>query len=179
MQALEQQAREVGEGFVAAEDLRTFVRGNRNGHIAENYVSAAQLTDEEAEALMAGRAYGPVLKNNEWTMSRALDTKTVPDSLGIRHIVLPYTEEKLADSLLMALRQGGDFAQAASQYSVYDATAANGGEVGVLPFSAFTGEFAEALAGATPGRHREDRFGRCHPAHAGIPCRRSPRSTCR
>ena len=151
MQALEQQAREVGEGFVAAEDLRTFVRGNRNGHIAENYVSAAQLTDEEAEALMAGRAYGPVLKNNEWTMSRALDTKTVPDSLGIRHIVLPYTEEKLADSLLMALRQGGDFAQAASQYSVYDATAANGGEVGVLPFSAFTGEFAEALAGARQG----------------------------
>ena len=151
MQALEQQAREVGVGFVAAEDLRTFVRGNRNGHIAENYVSAAQLTDEEAEALMAGRAYGPVLKNNEWTMSRALDTKTVPDSLGIRHIVLPYTEEKLADSLLMALRQGGDFAQAASQYSVYDATAANGGEVGVLPFSAFTGEFAEALAGARQG----------------------------
>lgn len=151
MQALEKQAREVGEGFVAAEDLRTFVRGNRNGHIAENYVSAAQLTDEEAEALMAGRAYGPVLKNNEWTMSRALDTKTVPDSLGIRHIVLPYTEEKLADSLLMALRQGGDFAQAASQYSVYDATAANGGEVGVLPFSAFTGEFAEALAGARQG----------------------------
>ena len=151
MQALEKQAREVGEGFVAAEDLRTFVRGNRNGHIAENYVSAAQLTDEEAEALMAGRAYGPVLKNNEWTMSRALDTKTVPDSLGIRHIVLPYTEEKLADSLLTALRQGGDFAQAASQYSVYDATAANGGEVGVLPFSAFTGEFAEALAGARQG----------------------------
>ena len=151
MQALEKQAREVGERFVAAEDLRTFVRGNRNGHIAENYVSAAQLTDEEAEALMAGRAYGPVLKNNEWTMSRALDTKTVPDSLGIRHIVLPYTEEKLADSLLMALRQGGDFAQAASQYSVYDATAANGGEVGVLPFSAFTGEFAEALAGARQG----------------------------
>ena len=151
MQALEQQAREVGEGFVAAEDLRTFVRGNRNGHIADNYVSAAQLTDEEAEALMAGRAYGPVLKNNEWTMSRALDTKTVPDSLGIRHIVLPYTEEKLADSLLMALRQGGDFAQAASQYSVYDATAANGGEVGVLPFSAFTGEFAEALASARQG----------------------------
>ena len=151
MQALEQQAREVGEGFVAAEDLRTFVRGNRNGHIAENYVSAAQLTDEEAEALMAGRVYGPVLKNNEWTMSRALDTKTVPDSLGIRHIVLPYTEEKLADSLLTALRQGGDFAQAASQYSVYDATAANGGEVGVLPFSAFTGEFAEALAGARQG----------------------------
>ena len=151
MQALEKQAREVGEGFVAAEDLRTFVRGNRNGHIAENYVSAAQLTDEEAEALMAGRAYGPVLKNNEWTMSRALDSKMVPDSVGVRHIVLPYAQEALADSLLTVLKKGGDFAQTAARYSVYDATAANGGEVGVLPFSAFTGEFAAALANARQG----------------------------
>ena len=65
--------------------------------------------------------------------------------------MLPYTEEKLADSLLTVARQGGDFAQLAAQYSVYDATAANGGEVGVLPFSAFNGEFAEALAGAKQG----------------------------
>ena len=84
-------------------------------------------------------------------MARALDTKMVPDSMGIRHIVLPYTEDTLADSLLTALRGGADFAQAASQYSVYDMTAANGGEVGVMPFSAFSGEFAEALAGAKEG----------------------------
>ncbi len=63
----------------------------------------------------------------------------------------PYTEDVLADSLLTALRGGADFAQAASQYSVYDMTAANGGEVGVMPFSAFSGEFAEALAGAREG----------------------------
>lgn len=63
-------------------------------------------------------------------MARALDTKIVPDSMGIRHIVLPYTQEALADSLLTVLKGGADFAQVAAQYSVYDATAANGGEVG-------------------------------------------------
>ncbi|MDE6778876.1 MAG: peptidylprolyl isomerase, partial [Alistipes sp.] len=36
-------------------------------------------------------------------------------------------------------------------YSVYEATAQNGGEVGVMPFSAFTGEFIEALADAKSG----------------------------
>lgn len=151
MLALENQAKEVGAQFASAEDVRSFVRGNRNGHIADNYVAAAQLTDEEAEALTAGKQYGPVLKNNEWTMARVLDAKTAPDSLGVRHIVLPYTQEALADSLMGVLRNGGDFAALASQYSVYDATAANGGEVGVLPFSAFTGEFAESLAGAKSG----------------------------
>ncbi|HIY68289.1 MAG TPA: SurA N-terminal domain-containing protein [Candidatus Alistipes intestinigallinarum] len=149
--ALEKQAAEVGREFAAAEDVKAFVRANRNGKIAESYVTSAQLTDEEGKALMAGEMYGPVLKNNEWTMARVLDAKMAPDTLGIRHIVLPYTQETLADSLLTVLKNGGDFAATASQYSVYDATAANGGEVGVMPFSAFTGEFAEALAGAKKG----------------------------
>ena len=149
--ALEKKAAEVGGEFAAAEDVKAFVRANRNGRIAENYVTAAQLTDEEGKALMAGKMYGPVLKNNEWRMARVLDAKMAPDSVGIRHIVLPYTQETLADSLLTALEKGGDFAAAAARYSVYDATAANGGEVGVMPFSAFTGEFAEALAGAKKG----------------------------
>ncbi|MEG1864677.1 MAG: peptidylprolyl isomerase [Alistipes sp.] len=149
--ALEKSVAEVGAQFAATTDLKTFVRGNRNGHIADRYVSASQLPADEAQALLAGGTYGPVLKNNEWTMSRVLESKTVSDSLGVRHIVLPYTQEVVADSLLTVLRNGGDFAQLAAQYSVYDATAANGGEVGVMPFSAFTDEFAEALAGAKQG----------------------------
>ena len=151
MLALEKSVAEVGAQFAATEELKSFVRANRNGKIADNYVSAKQLSEEEAKALLDGATYGPVLKNNEWTMARALDTKIVPDSMGIRHIVLPYTQEALADSLLTVLKGGADFAQAAAQYSVYDATAANGGEVGVMPFSAFSGEFAAALANAKTG----------------------------
>ena len=149
--ALEKSVAEVGREFAAAGEVKSFVRGNRNGKIADSFVSAAQLPDEEAKALMAGEMYGPVLKNNEWTMARVLDSKMAPDSVGIRHIVLPYTQEALADSLLTTLRNGADFAQTARNYSVYDATAANGGEVGVMPFSAFTGEFAAALADAKKG----------------------------
>ena len=148
---LEKKVTEVGKEFAVTEELKSFVRGNRNGKVADNYVSAAQLSEEEAEALMAGKTYGPVLKNNEWTMARVLSSKMAPDTIGVRHIVLPYTEEKLADSLLTALRGGADFAAAAAQYSVYAAPAANGGEVGVMPFSAFSGEFAAALANAKTG----------------------------
>ena len=84
-------------------------------------------------------------------MDRVQESKMGPDTLGIRHIVLPYTQEALADSLLTVIKGGADFAQLASQYSVYEATAANGGEVGVVPFSAFTGEFVAALANAKRG----------------------------
>ena len=134
MLALEKSVAEVGAQFAATEELKSFVRANRNGKIADNYVSAKQLSEEEAKALLDGATYGPVLKNNEWTMARALDTKIVPDSMGIRHIVLPYTQEALADSLLTVLKGGADFAQ-----------------VAVMPFSAFSGEFAAALANAKTG----------------------------
>lgn len=151
MLALEQTATAVGAEFAAATDLKSFVRGNRNGQISDRYVSAAQLAEDEVAALMGGNQYGPVLKNNTWTMARVLDAVVAPDTLGIRHIVLPYSEEKLADSLLMVLRGGADFAEMARNYSVYDATAANGGDVGVMPFSSFTGEFIAPLANAKQG----------------------------
>ncbi len=151
LKALEETATEVGGEFAATSEVKSFVRANRNGKVADNYVSKAQLSDEEAEALMADKMYGPVLKNNEWTMSRVVASKMAPDSIGIRHIVLPYTEDALADSLLTTLRNGADFAQTALRYSVYEATAANGGEVGIMPFSAFNGEFIDALASAKQG----------------------------
>lgn len=151
MLALEKTASEVGAQFAAAEDVKTFVRGNRNGRVADRFVAASQLPEDEAAALMAGEMYGPVLKNNEWTMARVVDSKVVADSIGVRHIVLPYTAEATADSLLTVIKNGGDFAQLAAQYSVYEQTAAVGGEVGVMPFSAFTGEFTTALAGAKQG----------------------------
>ncbi len=149
--AVERKARAAAEEFAAAEDLRAYVRSNRNAAIGDRYVSVAQLSADESETFLAGKMYGPVLKNDVWTMGRVVEQKMAPDSLGVRHIVLHYTQDQLADSLLTVLRQGGDFAQIAMQYSAYDATAANGGEVGVLPFSAFTDEFAEALAGAKVG----------------------------
>lgn len=151
LQDLENTATEVGREFAATEEVRSFVRANRNGKVSETYISGAQLSEEESAALMADKMYGPVLKNNEWTMSRVVDSKMAPDSIGIRHIVLPYTQEALADSLLTTLRNGADFAQTAMQYSLYEATAANGGEVGVMPFSAFSGEFIDALATAKKG----------------------------
>lgn len=149
--AIEQKARAAADEFAAADDIRAYVRSNHNAAIADRYVAASQLSAEEADAFLNGKMYGPVLKNDVWMMGRVFEQKMVPDSLGVRHIVLHYTQEQLADSLLNVLRQGGDFAQLAQQYSAYAATAANGGEVGVLPFSAFTDEFADALANIKQG----------------------------
>ncbi len=148
--AISREAEKVGAEFAVAEEVKTFARANRNGHIADNFVSAAQLTAEEREALMEDKMYGPVLKNNEWTMSRVVASKMAPDTIGVRHIVLSYQQEGLADSLMTVLKNGGDFAALAAEHSLA-ATAANGGDAGVYPFSGFTGEFAEVLGNAQEG----------------------------
>lgn len=150
MLAIEKEVRAVGEEFAAADDVRAFVRKNIKGNIADHYVSAAQLGEDEA-VVLDGEQYGPVLKANEWVMSRAVATKMAPDSIGLSHIVLSSQDAALADSLYTALKNGGDFAEAAAKYSTYTATAQNGGEIGVMPFSGFTTDMADQLAEAKVG----------------------------
>ena len=149
MNAIETEVNAVAAEFAAASDVRAFVRQNRRGSVADRYVSKNQLSTAEAAALMSGKQYGPVLENDVWTMSRVVDSKVVPDSLGLQHIVLRYDDDKLADSLVKALKKGADFA-AALENSVVE-TASNGGELGVVPFSALPAEFVEALATAKKG----------------------------
>lgn len=149
MLEIEKKAQATGEEFAVAEDVRAFVRKNM-GTVAANYVNAAQLAEDEA-VLLDGKQYGPVLKANEWVMSRAIDIKMAPDSVDLSHIVLDPTQTALADSLYTALKGGADFAAAAQQHSVYAATAQDGGKLGVMPYSALNPELAEPLATAKRG----------------------------
>ena len=148
---LEQTVREVASQFEGAEDVRAFIRENRFGKIAPNFVSAIQIPDDMAEPLSAGKMYGPILKNDNWTIARVVESKMLPDSIGLRHIVLPYTQEQIADSLMTALRNGADFAQMARDYSVYMETASKGGDFGIVPFSAFPDEVSAQLETAKKG----------------------------
>ena len=146
---IEKKAATMGEEFAAAEDVRAFVRKNM-GNVAMNYQSKAMLSEEES-VLLDGKQYGPVLKANEWVISRPIDIKMAPDSVGLNHIVLDATQVALADSLVTVLKGGANFADVAAAHSAYAATAQNGGDLGVIPFSALNPELADVLATAKKG----------------------------
>ncbi len=148
---IENTALNTSKEFAASDDLKQYVRSNLNGSISNNYMSASQLGEEQAAALVAGKMYGPLNNNNVWTMSRVVSSMVAPDSIGARHIVLSYDQNDLADSLLVALKGGASFADAARTHSLYSQTAQAGGEVGVMPFSSFVGEFIEPMAKAKRG----------------------------
>ena len=149
MTDIENKVKAAGEEFAATEDIRAYVRKNM-GTIGDHYASAAELSADEA-VMLEGQQYGPVLKSNEWVMSRALAVKEAPDSIALSHIVLPASDTALVDSLFNALKGGADFAEAAKKHSAYAQTAQVGGELGVLPFSSLSVDMADQLASAKKG----------------------------
>jgi peptidyl-prolyl cis-trans isomerase D len=150
MAAIENEVKGVAAEFAAATDVKSFVRQNRHGSIDDRYVSKDELSKAEVSALMAGKTFGPELANDVWSVARVLDSKMVADSLTLSHIVVSYDAEKLADSLYKAVKGGANFAEVARNSSMAE-TAAMGGVIGTLPFSALPAEFVAPLENAKKG----------------------------
>ena len=147
--AVEAEAKAAAEQFAVAEDVKSFSRENRHASIAQTYITAAQMTAEEKDALTKGKMYGPALVADEWRAARVVDVRNVPEKYTLSHIVLNYTDTQLADSLVTVAKKG-DFAALASQYSIAE-TAAEGGKIGEVTYSSLAPEFADALVGKKKG----------------------------
>lgn len=149
--AIEENAKKNTEIFAKNNSLRNYIREQAHASLASTYVAAKSLPSEEAAALKAGKTFGPKLQGDEWYASRAFETRNVPDSLELQHIVVSYTDSKLADSLYTVARQrNADFAALASEYSVAE-TAADGGVIGNVAYSALSTELADAFASVKKG----------------------------
>ncbi len=147
--AVEAEAKAAAEQFAAAADLKAFSRENRHASVAQTYITASQMTSEESAAITKGKMYGPALVADQWRAARVVEVRNVPEKYTLSHIVLNYTDDKLADSLVTVAKKG-DFAALASQYSIAE-TAAEGGKIGEVAYSTLAPEFADALVGKKKG----------------------------
>ncbi len=147
--AVEAEAKAAAEHFAVVADIKEYSRENRHTSIAQTYITAAQMTAEEKDALTKGKMYGPALVADEWRAARVVDVRNVPEKYTLSHIVLNYTDTQLADSLVTVAKKG-DFAALASQYSIAE-TAAEGGKIGEVTYSSLAPEFADALVGKKKG----------------------------
>ena len=147
--AVEAEAKAAAEQFAVVADIKEYSRENRHTSIAQTYITAAQMTAEEKDALTKGKMYGPALVADEWRAARVVDVRNVPEKYTLSHIVLNYTDTQLADSLVTVAKKG-DFAALASQYSIAE-TAAEGGKIGEVTYSSLAPEFADALVGKKKG----------------------------
>jgi len=119
-----------------------------------NYYSKDEIkNDDLANFLFAKKdsVFGPYEEKGFYMASRAIDYKSLPDSVRIRHILLPAEQGKdietlrpLADSLANAIRKGADFEKIAATYSKDQQSAINGGDLGWFTQSALPKTLADA-----------------------------------
>ncbi|MBP6661852.1 MAG: SurA N-terminal domain-containing protein [Paludibacter sp.] len=120
--------------FKTTDDVVGLVNSNSDVmYNGQNYSLATVPANLKAFAFSGktGDIVGPMFANETYTMARIMQSGIMQsDSVKLRHIFLVEKDAAKADSLVAAIRAGGDFAAMAKQYSAVKQTAANGGEIG-------------------------------------------------
>lgn len=139
--------------FAATEEPMIYAKSKSRETVDEAYYSREALSAEMA-AIAFGKdrsqVYGPVLENDVYHISRVTDVRSMPDSVGVSYIVLAQNAAK-ADSLMAAAKGGANFAALAMEFSEDRATAEMGGELGVMPYSAYPEQFRAEIDKASKG----------------------------
>ena len=143
--ALYKQLMGVKEEFRNAPDAKVFVtRNNTVLPYFDGYALKSRLAMEIKDSLVSmpvGTVIGPYLDGGAYVLARKLDTRQLPDSVKVRHILITIADvrtgqvkrtdsaaKKTADSIFTAIKNGADFKLLAAQFSEDEGSKNNGGE---------------------------------------------------
>jgi len=134
--------------LLAATDPKAFVTRNNSkvpffdGFVLKNRLQMA--AKDSLAVLPVGVVMGPYLDGGNYTIARKLETRTLPDSVRVRHILIgtvdPQTGQakrsdsaakKLADSVFALVKGGGDFKALAASFSEDEGSKTIGGEYNI------------------------------------------------
>ena len=153
-EAAEKTINEMAAEFETNDNPLQYATLNSHEQVSKSYLSESQMTPALAAFAFGpdnNKMYGPVKEGDTYTMARVADVRMMPDSLGARHILIAAGETARADSLVKVLKNGGDFAALAGQYSIEPGAAQRGGDLGVFTPDQMIPEFSEALLQASVG----------------------------
>lgn len=121
-----------------------------------NYLPKSKIQSSFVDSIVkmpVGSVYGPYVDNKSYVIAKYLGSKSMPDSVGARHILIatvnsqtgePLLEDsvakKRADSINTAIAGGANFAMLAMQYSS-DGSKDKGGDLGTFAYGAMVPEF--------------------------------------
>ncbi len=121
-----------------------------------NYVPKSKISSFATDSIVklpVGSVYGPYVDNGNYVLAKYLGSRTLPDSVNARHILIatintqtgePIIEDsvakKRADSVLTAINSGASFAALALAYSS-DGSKEKGGDLGTFTYGAMVPEF--------------------------------------
>ncbi|MDB5202236.1 MAG: peptidylprolyl isomerase [Ferruginibacter sp.] len=143
--------------FVADTNAKAFIgRNSSTIEFDDTYKPKSKITSSVLDTILKqpqGVVYGPYADQGSFVLAKVLGSKSLPDSVKARHILIgtmdPQTRQqvrddssakKLADSILVAVKGGADFAALAAKYSS-DGSKDKGGDLGTFGFGQMVPEF--------------------------------------
>ena len=119
------QADELHNEFINTDNVKNFLLRNSDRQYSEYWYRSGELNTVSRDindfVFGAGNSTGvsPLYrKDNTFYAAKVMDTKLVPDSVFVRHILLQGDDEALADSLMTVLKSGkNSFSNVAALYS--------------------------------------------------------------
>lgn len=134
----EASVREVYDEFISTDNMKSFLLKNSERSLSDYWYKAGELNTVNSglnDAVFGGSEVTPVIRSgNEFLAARVLDTRQIPDSVYVKHILLQGDNAKhVADSLLAVVTKdkGASFSSLAIANSVDQSSAADG-EVGSI-----------------------------------------------
>ena len=125
--------------FAAAQNPAQYAQNNTDKSY-DRYFKKGELAaklDTFAFSASTASFLKPYFDGNSFIMARIADVKMMTDSVKARHILVTgngnvAAAQKLADSLMKAVKAGANFAELAQKYSADQNSAAKGGDMGWL-----------------------------------------------
>lgn len=154
----------IGE-FRTTEDAVDFITNNSEQSYSASFKFENQLPSDKKEELLAlniGEVYGPFKENEAWKATKLIETKKMPDSAKVSHILIstrdqnstnsPEEAKKLADSLFEVVKSSpSKLPELAKEFSDDPGSGAKGGDLGWNPYGRFVPSFNEATFNNEPG----------------------------
>jgi peptidyl-prolyl cis-trans isomerase D len=143
--ALFNQLTRLKEEFVSTPNPKIFITRNNSGiPFFDGYVLKSRLAIDVKDSIVMmpiGSVVGPYLDGGSYVLARKIDTRSLPDSIKVRHILIGIVDprtgqairtdsaaKKTADSIFTAIRGGADFKTLAAELSDDEGSKNNGGE---------------------------------------------------
>lgn len=127
-----QEVAEIYNDFVSTDNMKNFLMKNSDRPYSEYWYKVGELRTIapaiEDFVWKYGASVSDILtKDNTFYIAKVMNTKMIPDSAYVKHILLQgENSDKKADSLLMVLKKGENFANVAAFNSADTRSAADG-----------------------------------------------------
>ncbi|MBP5367502.1 MAG: SurA N-terminal domain-containing protein [Bacteroidales bacterium] len=150
--------------FASTDDVVSFINSKSDVTYSNINYNKGEITDETVDSLMfaeqPGFVYGPYIDGDYYKLARLIDTKNLPDSVKVSHILIAYRQgedttvaRQKADSLLGVIKSGIDFGALAMEVSDDQGSASDSGNLGwVTDRINFIPEFKDACFATDKGQ---------------------------